>query len=341
MTADRILLWIRAEAAPHREEILHRARRRGFTRFVAEDGSPRTGEEWWRSDDAGFRAMGPGPAREIPIRRVSDPDALRDAAAELRSGRPIAIRWEGERVLPLETLVAERGARAGLWVVTGRAEEVPGLLGALQHGPEAVVVEIRSPEEVDRTEEMLESPLEPTGAWTTVRLSRVEPAGLGDRVLVDTTSLLGPEEGMLVGSSAALLFLVASEAAGSRYTRPRPFRVNAGAAHSYLLLASGETRYLSELVSGEAVLAAHAPGSVRSVRVGRLKIERRPLLRLEAEDGEARPTLFVQEAETVRLITPDGPRAVTELARDDALLARRLPPARHLGIAVDESLRER
>jgi 3-dehydroquinate synthase II len=170
---------------------------------------------------------------------------------------------------------------------------------------------------------------------------RVVPAGVGDRVLVDTTSLLGPEEGLLVGSAAGYLYLVLSEAVGSRYTRPRPFRVNAGAAHSYTLLANGTTRYLSELDPGDALSIVRVDGTTRSVRVGRLKIERRPLVLVEGTVGDTVRTVFVQEAETVRLWTLTGAVAATALSAGQRLLGVSLPAARHLGTAVEETILER
>ncbi len=66
--------------------------------------------------------------------------------------------------------------------------------------------------------------------------------GMGDRVCVDTCSLLGEDEGLLVGSAGQGLFLVLSEAAHSDYIESRPFRVNAGPVHSYCLCPGGKTR---------------------------------------------------------------------------------------------------
>ena len=53
--------------------------------------------------------------------------------------------------------------------------------------------------------------------------------------------------GCLLGSSAKLLALVLAETAASGYVPPRPFRVNAGPVHQYVLMADGSTRYLSEV----------------------------------------------------------------------------------------------
>lgn len=146
---------------------------------------------------------------------------------------------------------------------------------------------------------------------------------------------------MLVGSAAGYLFHIASEAEGSAFTRPRRFRVNAGAAHSYALLADGTTRYLDELEPGDAVLVAAPRSTARTARVGRLKIERRPLVLIRATAlGHAR-TVFLQEAETVRLSTAERRVAVTELRPGTLVDGVSLPPARHLGTAVHETIEER
>lgn len=74
------------------------------------------------------------------------------------------------------------------------------------------------------------------------QVTEVSSVGMGDRVCVDTCSLLGEDEGMLVGSAGQGLFLVLSEAAQSDYVASRPFRVNAGPVHSYCLCPDGKTR---------------------------------------------------------------------------------------------------
>ena len=84
-------------------------------------------------------------------------------------------------------------------------------------------------------------------------VSRLESIGLGDRACIDLVELLGPGEGALLGSFARGLFLVHSECLSSEYIRARPFRVNAGAVHSYVMRSQDRTGYLSELASGQEV----------------------------------------------------------------------------------------
>jgi len=228
-----------------------------------------------------------------------------------------------------------------VWVIVDRLRDVPAMLGALEHGADQVVVQLAEVGQLDDLEAALDEPRGAAVAWQLVPITRVIPAGVGDRVIVDTTSLLRPAEGILVGSAAAFLLHVASETVGSRFTRPRPFRVNAGAAHSYTLLADGTTRYLSELVAGDAILAAEPNGAPRSVRVGRIKIERRPMVMVEVEREGRRYTAFLQEAETVRLSGEHDRLATTHLDAGQRVFGAAFPPARHLGGVVEETIEER
>ena len=342
MPFDRVLLRFIGADAPGRAELRERARRRGFRRFVLEPGDPPGSEEDYVLEGDALRSVAPSSTPQMRLVRVTGPEDLARVAQILRGGGSVAVRWEGERVIPLESLVADERATGHLWVVASRPEEAPAALGALEHGADAVLVELHSTTELERLEGLLEPLPVQVLTWVEAPVHAVAPAGLGDRVIVDTTSLLAPEEGLLVGSAAEHLLHLRSEAEGSRYTRSRPFRVNAGAAHSYVLLASGETRYLAELAPGEAVLVARPGGPGRAVRVGRLKIERRPLVMIEWRLAGRARTLFVQEAETVRLSTPSGDAvAATAIGPGAHLLGVRLPAGRHLGRAVEETVEER
>lgn len=174
------------------------------------------------------------------------------------------------------------------------------------------------------------------------RVTRIKPVGLGDRACLDTASLLRENEGVLCGSASGGLFLVASEARESGYVASRPFRVNAGAVHAYVLVPGGRTRYLSELHAGDEVLVADPEGRTRSVVLGRVKIERRPLLLVVAETAEGRRVhTLLQNAETIRLVGPEGTRSVVDLKEGDAVLVRLDMGGRHFGMSVDETVLER
>jgi 3-dehydroquinate synthase II len=338
MVVPRVLILPSESGAPSVGVIQERARSRGFATL-----GPRPEADLalaWSGDSLHLGEPGRTGVGQVAISKVATPSELAELAAELRAGTTVLVEWANERVLPLETLVAARTRPDTLWAITDRVEDVPVFLGALEHGADHVILRVESAEQIDRLEAILEG-IAPPLLWVEAEVRAIRPAGLGDRVIVDTTSLLEPDEALGVGSSAALLLAIASEATGSRFTRPRPFRVNAGAAHQYVLLGNGETRYLSELVAGDAVVVAVPGRPGRIVRVGRIKIERRPLAHITVHHAGREYTTFPQEAETVRLLTTEGARSTGELRVGHRVHALALPAARHLGHAVHERIEER
>jgi 3-amino-4-hydroxybenzoic acid synthase len=174
-------------------------------------------------------------------------------------------------------------------------------------------------------------------------VTELRHVGLGDRVCVDTCSHLGTDEGILVGSYAHSMVLVSSETHPLPYMPTRPFRVNAGALHSYTLCPNNRTRYLSELESGSEVLAVRTNGQTRRVVVGRAKIESRPLLKIHARSRSGiEVDLIVQDDWHVRVLGPGTEvRNVTELTPGDVLVGFTLSEPRHVGYAVREFLLEK
>ncbi|CAN0089458.1 unnamed protein product [Pylaiella littoralis] len=139
------------------------------------------------------------------------------------------------------------------------------------------------------------------------KVTRTKEGGIGDRVCVDLIQSLKAGEGMFVGSSAKMLALVHAETFETGFVPARPFRINAGPVHSYALLADGSTKYLSELCAGDQVLVTNWKGESRKVAIGRLKVETRPMIMVEfqGENGSV-GQVFLQQAETVRLISPSS-----------------------------------
>jgi 3-dehydroquinate synthase II len=344
VSRDRIAIAPTDVAPEGRAELLDRAHRRGFRRFLVAPGETvgaGATEVLERSGQDALTWRHPAGRPDIPIVPVQDPEDVPMATRTGREHGTVAIRWSAERVIPLENILADAHGRYQVWVLIDRLADVPAMLGALEHGADRVVVELAKPEGLDALEATLDRLVDAQVPWELVPVTRIAPAGMGDRVIVDTTSMLRPAEGMLVGSAAAFLIHVASEAVGSRFTRARPFRVNAGAPHSYALLADGTTRYLSELIAGDAVLVAEPNGAPRAVHVGRIKIERRPLVLIEVERAGRRFTLFLQEAETVRVSTETDRVATTHLAAGAKVWGAAFPPGRHMGGVVDETIEER
>ena len=171
---------------------------------------------------------------------------------------------------------------------------------------------------------------------------RLRPVGMGHRVCVDTCSMLSRGQGMLTGNSSAFTFLVHAETEHNEYVAARPFRINAGGVHCYALLPGDRTRYLEELKAGDETLIVGADGSSSLAVVGRVKVEARPMLYIEAENAEGqRGGVFLQNAETIRLVRRDGrPVSVVSLREGDEVLCHFDSAGRHFGMRIEEDIKE-
>jgi 3-dehydroquinate synthase II len=146
---------------------------------------------------------------------------------------------------------------------------------------------------------------------------------------------------MLTGNSAAFTFLVNAETEHNEYVAARPFRVNAGAVHAYACLPGDRTCYLEELAPGAKILIADQQGKTFTSIVGRVKVEKRPMLLIKAEAGEKAGSVFLQNAETIHLVKPDGSTAsVVALAPGDRVLCRVDEAGRHFGMRIREEIFE-
>ncbi|KAA8497856.1 3-dehydroquinate synthase [Porphyridium purpureum] len=280
--------------------------------------------------------------------------------------------------IPAENLIAVAGsttARGGstlpavqLLAKVDAVDDAWPMLESLDRGMDGVILEASDALQVIQLRSQLELASEAGGSGPdglagmqpqVARVVSVTPVGMGDRVCVDMCQILRPDEGILVGNSSQGMFLVLSEASENAYVASRPFRVNASAVCAYTRAPQGRTAYLSELHAGRRVLvvSAHA-GSARTAVVGRVKIEQRPLLLVEAEasceDGEIRRfSIMLQNAETVKLAVPSADTktgadsantgvSVTQLRVGDAIVvALDTKFARHTGIAIDQKVLEK
>ncbi|MCX2819875.1 3-dehydroquinate synthase II [Haladaptatus sp. F3-133] len=254
----------------------------------------------------------------------------------------VVVVGEDWRIIPLENLIADlQDEDARIVAGVGSAEEAKTAFETMETGADGVLLDTDDPGEIKETvreRDRFESEeLELVDATVTA----VEPTEMGDRVCVDTATLMEHGEGMLVGSMSSGLFLVHAEVAESPYVASRPFRVNAGAVHAYIRVPGGGTKYLSELEAGDEVLVVNEDGETREALVGRSKIEKRPMFLVEAEyEGERYRTLL-QNAETIRLVTPDGTVSVTELEEGDEVRLYVEEGGRHFGTKVEESVVEK
>jgi len=273
---------------------------------------------------------------------ITDKKYERLAAEAGSNADYIVVIGEDWKIIPLENLIADLQSEDALIVAgVSDADEAATAFETLETGSDGVLLEADDPgeiKEVVRERDRFESEeLELVDGTVT----KVEPTEMGDRVCVDTATLMEHGEGMLVGSMSNGLFLVHAEVAESPYVASRPFRVNAGAVHAYIRVPGGGTKYLSELEAGDEVLVVNEGGETREALVGRSKIEKRPMFLIEAEvDGERYRTLL-QNAETIKLVTPDGTKAVTDLEEGDEVRIYVEEGGRHFGTKVEESVVEK
>ncbi len=254
----------------------------------------------------------------------------------------VVVRPEPWKVIPLENLIAFfQGSGTRLLVEVHDVMEAKLAFETMEVGADGILLMTSAPNEIRAVRALLES-FQQDVRLVRAKVTGTRGIGLGDRVCVDTASLLRRGEGLLVGNSAAGLFLIHSETIETGDVAARPFRVNAGPVHAYVYLPGGTTKYLSELRAGDDVLAVDSEGRARSVVVGRVKIERRPLLLVEAEADDRRFSTIVQNAETVRFVTPEaGSVGVSELQVGDVVLLRLEEGGRHFGMPIQETIAER
>ncbi len=278
-------------------------------------------------------------AAELIVKDASDEQrALQLAEAGIRY---IIVQCPNWKVIPLENLIAQTRNKTTLLAEVTGLTEARTALQTLELGVDGIVISPKNSNEIEQVDQFLKQ-FEGKIPLGKANVVVAKPIGTGARVCVDTCELMQPGEGMLVGSQSSGLFLIEAEVHRNPHVEPRPFRVNAGPVSSYVLTPGTKTRYLSELKAGDEVLIVNHSGAARSGHVGRVKIERRPMMLIEAEADGRLFSIIVQNAETVRLLSGSGSKSVSELKPGDQVLVRVEEGGRHFGTLVaDEMVIER
>ena len=95
-------------------------------------------------------------------------------------------------------------------------------------------------------------------------------------------------------------------------------------------------------LAGDEVLVVDYTGKSQLAYLGRNKIEKRPMILIEAQAQEIPISLVLQNAETIRLVSPEGKAvSISNLKVGDKILAHVEKGGRHFGMKVDETLVER
>ena len=283
----------------------------------------------------------------VEVRGAKDLDRAVESSLK-NDHKFVVVDCTNWKIIPLENLIGEfRRKRRKIYAFMKSESDIKLAFSILEKGVDGVVIPYSS---LKASKELISKVTSTAGGkqrtlpLAKAKIRRIVDVGDGERVCIDTASQLGLGEGMLIGSMASFFFLVHSETVPTEYIPTRPFRVNAGALHSYILGVDGKTRYLSELRSGDKVQLVDKSGARRDAIVGRIKMERRPLVMIEAECDGQEGTAMLQNAETIRLVRPDGsPLAITEAKEGDEILVHVAGQAkgRHFGGEVDEFVVER
>ena len=255
------------------------------------------------------------------------------------------------KMIPIENVIAScDGGPTKVAARISSAEQVLGAAFALDIGVDALLVTedilptalIAKSQRGEREQSEMEEVKSEGFKLSTLRIIEVKEGGVGDRICVDLTSMLDLGEGMIVGSSSNSMVLVHGETVESEFVPTRPFRVNAGAAHTYILMADGGTKYLSELKMGDQVMVSNSGGKSRTATVGRVKIERRPFILFKWRDENHNEAgALLQQAETVRLVTESGLISITDLSPDMKIIGWSGGAGRHLGIEITADVTEK
>lgn len=260
----------------------------------------------------------------------------------------VIIDVQDWKIIPLENIIAKlHKIHTRIIAVARTPEEVRKMFSILDVGVDGVIFATSS---ISKVRETLLYMGSKQFEMTAVKITEIKEIGDGERVCVDTASMLNRGEGMLIGSRSNFMFLVHNESVGSSFTSPRPFRVNAGAVHCYTPAPDGTTKYLSEIETGSEVMILTTDGRAKRAAVGRSKIERRPMLMIKAiaTEGEVNEvgSIIAQDAETIRFVK-SGKKgelvSVTHLKKGDKVMAHvRKAAGRHFGMEVkDEYILEK
>ncbi len=275
---------------------------------------------------------------------VVDPPTLQRAVALTHKVPLLLVTFKDDTKIPLEIVLAD-AQNHGCEVVMGVRDSVEAnvVFGVLEIGATGVMAPARDLSAVYALDEVVVA-AQRTHAQhlSTLTIVRTRNVGMGERACLDFTSYMGLDEGVLIGCFSGGGILATSETHKLPYMPTRPFRVNAGALQMYVLAPDNQTWYLSDLRAGMEVLAVNTAGGARPVTVGRVKIERRPMLHIvaEAPDGTLVHSIM-QEDWHVRVFGVDGkPANITNLRPGHEVLGYTTPPGRHVGVKVSELIIE-
>ena len=263
----------------------------------------------------------------------------------------IIVSAKDWKIIPFENLIAKMHLNeTDLYAEVNSVKEAELMLKTMEIGVDGILMSPKDANDIVDLKKLISNGFHIE--LSKAKIINIQNIPEAERVCVDTTSILYPGEGMLIGSTAKGFALVHAEVFETNFVASRPFRVNSGDVSAYILVPNNDpekvyrTNYLSELKGGEKVLVVNYKGEARTVSVGRVKIETRPMLRFELEvsagDTKIPISLICQNAETIRLVDSDGiAKSVVDIKIGDEVLVHVGPGATHFGTAIKETIIEK
>jgi len=327
-------LWIKA--IPWRKEIVTTALESGADAIWVEEGLSEKARQLGRiktvAKDGDIKID-----KDVVYIKIQTKEDEKNAL-KLSKSKTVILSTPDWSIIPLENLIAQA---KGIIAEVDSSQKAKTALQILEKGVDGVLLNTTDLNEIKKTARLIKN-ISPGLDLVAAKITDIKTLGMGDRVCIDTCSKMKLGEGMLVGNSSGAMFLVHSETIENPYVETRPFRVNAGGLHAYTLLPEGKTKYLSEIKSGDEVLIVDFKGNTQNAIVGRIKIEKRPMMLIEAEARGKKVSLILQNAETVNLTQPNGsPISVVSLKKDSQVLAYSESSGRHFGIKIEETIEEK
>lgn len=282
--------------------------------------------------------IGSANVKRFALDKKEDELAYEEAVRKNPSQLQTLTKYE---IIPVENLLAKPDIVSAVCLTVNSYAEAKLAFGILERGVEKIIVSSEGLSDIRKIMELAQTGSEAM-SLEAATVTKIQSVGLGHRVCVDTLSVLEMGEGMLCGNSSAFTFLVHAETEDNEYVNSRPFRVNAGGVHAYAMMPNDKTSYLQELGSGTEVLIVDKNGQCKGAVVGRVKVEVRPMLMIEAKTKDGKKGgIFLQNAETIRLVGKDGkPVSVVTLKEGDEVLCHLDSAGRHFGMRIDENITE-
>ena len=292
-------LWI--DARPYKKEIITTALESGAEALILEKGDTEKVRQLGKiktvAEDGDII-----PKKDVEFVDIAN-KGDEDKAADIPENKTVVLKMLDWTIIPIENLLAKRSKN--IMVQVENSEQAKLMVEILEKGVDGVVLKTDDLSEIKQCAEIVRGII-PSVELITAEVTNTKQLGMGDRACIDTCTQMQEGEGMLVGNTASGFFLVHSESIDNPYVASRPFRVNAGAVHAYTLTPDGKTKYLSDLKSGNEVMIVNTKGKTQIAYMGRNKIEKRPMMLIEAEYKGKPISLVLQNAETIRLVSPEG-----------------------------------